>query len=140
MMLFHTINDLPQGCNQERANRAIAPQNFANMMAFTCFTRNVISRDCVTSTWTSSQDNSLAHVCAASYIGCIKLLTNQCTHASENSQPRPGKLKLWGASCEMKPFHQGDVVIVNVISQSKNPYDTNRGYCYTKLPFWLICC
>jgi len=62
-----------QGCNQERANAP--PEVFANKMALTYCTQRVISRDCITSTWTSSHNNLYACVCAASY--WIKHLTNQ---------------------------------------------------------------
>jgi len=57
------------GPQPETANRAIVlpPEVFANMMAFTYFTWEVISRDCVTSTWSSSQDNFFAYVLR--YIG-----------------------------------------------------------------------
>jgi len=53
------------------------PEIFANMMAFTYFTREDFSRNCVTSTQTSCQDNCFAYVCAVPY--WMKLLTNQCT-------------------------------------------------------------
>ena len=105
------------------------PKCFANMMAFTYCTRNVTSRDCVTSTWTSSQYSVFAYVCAASY-RILKNINQSVYHVSENSQPRTGD-KLWDASCEMKSFYESDVVVVNVTSQSRDPHATNRGYCYS---------
>jgi len=122
-----------QGRNQERANRAIAPPEiFANVMAFTYFTRKVISRNCVRSTCTSSQDNLYANVFAASY-GIHKLLTNQCTTLPKTANPELEStfqtlvvIMKW-----THPFHESEVV--NVTSQSRNPHATNRGYNYTEL-------
>jgi len=78
-----------QGRNQERANRAFAPPPgiFANVMAFTYFTRKVISRNCVRSTCTYSQGNFFANVFAASY-EIHKLLTNQCTMLPKTPNPK----------------------------------------------------
>jgi len=76
------------------------------------------SRDCVTSTWTS-QDNFFACDCPASYR--IKLLTNQCTMLPKtpNTEPQTSFEALvvkWN-----HPFHESDVVVANVTSQSRNP-------------------
>jgi len=64
-----------------------------------------------------------------------KTINQSMCQASENSQHRTGD-KLGDLSCEVKPihpFHESYVVVVNMTSQSRNPYPTNRGYCYTVL-------
>jgi len=58
-------------------------------------------------------------------------------HASENSQHRSFEALVVKRN---HPFHGDDVVGVNVTSQSRNPYATNRSYCYSALPFCLISC
>ena len=68
------------------------PEIFANMMALRDFTRKVNSRDCVTSTLTTSQDNFCIRFLFA-VLYRIKQLNNQCTmhHASKNFQHRSGE-------------------------------------------------
>ena len=94
----------------------LPPEIFANMMAFTYFTWKVISRDCVTSAWTSQHhflkiNQSIFH---------NKTINQSMYRASENSQHRTGD-KIWGACCEVKPSVSSDVVVVNVTSQNRNP-------------------
>ena len=119
---------------QPQTNRTITLfETFANTMAFTYFTWKVISRDRLTSKWTSSQDNFFACVCAASYR--IKLLTNQCTVLSKTPSTEP---ETHFESLVLKwnhPFHESDVVVVNMTLQSRIPYAPSRGYCSTELPF-----
>ena len=52
--------------------------------------------------------------------------------ASQNSQHRSFEALVvkWNHL-----FHEGDVVGVNVTSQSRNPYAANRSYFYSALPF-----